>query len=58
MCLDSEGNIIAGAGWQQSGPDPLLYVFSPTGHVLETHPMPVDRPTNCIFYRSSHSAAA
>jgi gluconolactonase len=49
MCFDSEGNIIACAGWQQSGPGPMLYVFSPSGRVLETHPMPVDRPTNCTF---------
>jgi gluconolactonase len=49
MCLDTEGNIIACAGWQQSGPGPMIYVFSPAGRVLETHPMPVDRPTNCTF---------
>jgi gluconolactonase len=49
MCLDTEGNIIACAGWQQSGPGPMIYVFSPSGRVLETHPMPVDRPTNCTF---------
>jgi gluconolactonase len=49
MCLDREGNIIACAGWQQSGPGPMIYVFSPSGRVLETHPMPVDRPTNCTF---------
>jgi gluconolactonase len=49
MCFDSEGNIIACAGWQQSGPGPIIYVFLPSGRVLETHPMPVDRPTNCTF---------
>ena len=49
MCLDTEGNIIACAGWQQSGPGPMIYVFSPSGRVLETHAMPVDRPTNCTF---------
>ncbi len=49
MCLDVDGNIIACAGWQQAGPGPMIYVFSPTGRVLETHPMPVDRPTNCTF---------
>jgi gluconolactonase len=49
MCLDAEGNIIACAGWQQSGPGPMIYVFSPSGQVLETHGMPVDRPTNCTF---------
>jgi gluconolactonase len=49
MCLDREGNIIATAGWQQSGPGPMVYVFAPNGRVLETHPVPVDRPTNCTF---------
>ncbi|MFC2021134.1 SMP-30/gluconolactonase/LRE family protein [Chloroflexota bacterium] len=49
MCLDSEGNIIACAGWEQSGPGPMIYVFSPTGRVLESHPVPVDLPTNCAF---------
>jgi gluconolactonase len=49
MCLDTEGHIIAAAGWQQSGPGPMIYVFAPDGRILETHPVPVDRPTNCTF---------
>ncbi|HEU4753832.1 MAG TPA: SMP-30/gluconolactonase/LRE family protein [Armatimonadota bacterium] len=49
MCLDSEGNIVATAGWQESGPGPMLYVFAPNGRVLETHPVPFDRPTNCTW---------
>ena len=49
MCLDTGGNIVATAGWRQSGPGPLIYVFSPTGQVLETHRVPEDRPTNCAF---------
>lgn len=50
MCLDAEGNIVATAGWTQSGPGPMIYVFSPAGRVLETHPCdPIDRPTNCTF---------
>jgi gluconolactonase len=49
MCLDSNGNIIATAGWQESGPGPMIYVFDPDGQVLETHAVPVDRPTNCTF---------
>lgn len=49
MCLDRDGNIVATAGWQQSGPGPMIYVFSPAGEVLETHPVPVDRPTNCTW---------
>ena len=49
MCLDEEGNIIATAGWPQSGPGPLIYVFDPKGRVIETHPVPCIRPTNCVF---------
>ncbi len=49
MCFDSEGNIVATAGRQESGPGPMIYVFAPSGRVLETHPMPVDMPTNCTF---------
>ncbi len=49
MCLDTEGNIVATAGWKRGGPGPMVYVFSPRGDVLEMHPVPVDRPTNCSF---------
>jgi gluconolactonase len=49
MCLDSAGNIVACAGWQRNGPGPLIYIFSPTGRVLETHPLPFDEPMNCSF---------
>ena len=49
MCLDAEGNIIATAGWPSSGPGPLIYVFDPKGRVIETHPVPCMRPTNCVL---------
>ena len=49
MCLDVDGNIVATAGWEVSGAGPMIYVFSPTGRVLETHPVPAIRPTNCCF---------
>ena len=49
MCLDTDGNIVATAGFEQSGPGPLIYVFAPSGRVIETHPVPEDRPTNCTF---------
>ena len=44
MCFDSEGNIVATAGWERSGPGPMIYVFAPSGRILETHPVPEDRP--------------
>jgi gluconolactonase len=49
MTLDSEGNIVATAGWQRGGPGPMIYVFAPDGRVLEMNPFPEDRPTNCTF---------
>lgn len=49
MCLDADGNIVATAGWELGGPGPLIYVFSSRGEILETHPVPCRRPTNCAF---------
>ena len=49
MTLDMDGNIIACAGWESGGPGPLIYVFSPEGRVLETHPIRAERATNCCF---------
>jgi gluconolactonase len=34
-------------GYYTSGSGPMIYVFSP--RVLETHPVPANRPTNCCF---------
>lgn len=53
LCLDSEGNIIACAGWKKSGVGPLIYVISPSGTILETHPAPADMPMRCAFGDSS-----
>ena len=49
MCLDVEGNIVAAAGWEKSGPGGMIYVFDPRGRVLERHPTPCARPTNCSW---------
>ena len=49
MCLDAEGNIVATAGWDRSGPGPTVCVFSPEGRILESHAVPASRPTNCAF---------
>lgn len=49
ICLDREGNILACASGQASGPGPMIFVISPTGNVLESHQVPADRPTNCVF---------
>jgi gluconolactonase len=49
MCLDADGNIVACGGWRESGPGPAVTVFAPSGAVLETHPLPADRPNKCCF---------
>ena len=49
MCIDSEGHIVACAGWRKSGPGPLVYVFERSGAVVESYPLPFDQPMNCAF---------
>jgi gluconolactonase len=49
LCLDAEGNLIAVCGARRSGPGPHVMVFSPTGTVLEAHPLPGDLPARCTF---------
>ena len=49
MCLDTHGNLIATAGADSGGAGSMIYVFEPDGRIVETHPVPVDRPTNCTF---------
>jgi gluconolactonase len=49
LCLADAGNIIACGGWKQNGPGPMVYVFSPSGTVLEMHPVPADLPMRCAF---------
>jgi len=49
MCLDTDRNIIATAGWDKSGPGALIYVFEPSGRIVETHPIEDPNPTNCTF---------
>jgi gluconolactonase len=49
MVLDTEGNIVAAGGYRAGGPGPSIYVFAPDGGVVERHPIPFDRPTNCTF---------
>lgn len=48
MRLDEDLNIVASAGWPDSGPGPMIYVFAPDGQVLEAHHFPIN-PTNCAF---------
>ena len=56
MCLDSEGNLVACAGWKRGGAGPMLYVISASGTILESHPSPTDCPMRCAFGDSDLSA--
>jgi gluconolactonase len=49
MCWDAEGAIVATCGWFESGPGPRIAIFAAGGTVLEEHPLPAGRPTNCAF---------
>lgn len=49
MCLDTAGNIVAATGWELGGAGSCVTIFAPSGAVLERHPFPVKRPTNCAF---------
>jgi gluconolactonase len=49
MRWDAEGNIVATCGWELSGPGPRVAIFAADGTLLEEHPVPAGRPTNCHF---------
>ena len=49
LCVDRDGHVLACAGWRASGPGPLVYVFTPSGAIAESHAVPGDQPMNCAF---------
>lgn len=49
LCLDSTGNLVACTGEPASGADAVICIIAPDGTVLETHPVPGGRATNCAF---------
>lgn len=49
LCLDAQGNVVACAGWERSGPGPMVYVFAPDGEILGSHRVPADMPVGCAF---------
>jgi gluconolactonase len=49
MSLDRAGNIIACAGWGKSGPGSMIYVISPSGGIVSSHPLPAGTPVKCAF---------
>lgn len=49
MCVDRDGHLIACGGAATHGPGPSVYVFSPAGRIVATHPAPADLPMRCAF---------
>ena len=49
MTLDEDGNILATAGFDKSGPGSLIYHFDQSGRVIQTFEAPDNSPTNCTF---------
>lgn len=49
MTLADDGKIVACTGWEVSGPGGNVTVFEPDGRIVEQHPTPAKRPTNCTF---------
>lgn len=49
MCWDAGGDIVATCGWELGGPGSRIAIFADDGTVLEEHPTPAGRPTNCCF---------
>jgi gluconolactonase len=52
MTVDADGNVVAACGWRRpwrgSGPGPRIAVFTPSGAILEEHPI-AGLPTNVCF---------
>lgn len=49
LCVDAEGNVLACGGSRASGVGPTVYLFSPSGRVIESHELPDDLPLRCAF---------
>ena len=49
ICVDGEGNVVVAAGSAEAGPGPLIYIFAPSGQLIESHVVPANRPTACAF---------
>jgi len=49
MCIDGGGDIVACGGSRKSGPGPMITVFSASGAIVESHPLPADMPMRCAF---------
>lgn len=49
MTLSSDGLIVACTGFEVSGPGGNITIFDPRGRIIEQHPTPAERPTNCTF---------
>ncbi|HEV7800199.1 MAG TPA: SMP-30/gluconolactonase/LRE family protein, partial [Burkholderiales bacterium] len=48
ICVDSGGNVIACGASAKGGAGSMIYVYTPSGELLETHAAP-DMPMRCAF---------
>jgi len=49
LTVDQDGNLFAVAGSNRSGPGAMIYIFSPAGRIIASHPLPDCIPANCAF---------
>lgn len=49
LCVTSDGNLITCGGAAGRGFGPFVTMFSPTGRILATYPVPTDLPMRCAF---------
>jgi gluconolactonase len=49
ICVDSGDNVIACGGSANDAAGAMLYVFSPSGELVEKQPAPTDLPMRCAF---------
>ncbi len=49
LCVAADGNIVACGGSRQRGGEPRVYVFAPSGAILESHIVPAELPMRCAF---------
>ena len=57
MTLDVEANIVACAGFKESGPGPMIYAFSPTGKDLGDTPHARGSAHQLLLRRCRHADA-
>jgi gluconolactonase len=44
LCFDNKENILACGGSFEAGPGPMLFIFAQDGHLIQSIPLPFDKP--------------